>query len=99
MADPNRTEDICYELTLTNREVWFLFRNMVKDWFGRFDVPAYYNEFIRALLNDDIRRMNTFMNRVALGTFSSFDWGNKPSGKAHPERVYHGFVLGIICLF
>ena len=96
MADPDRTEDICYELTLTNREVWFLFRDMVRDWFGRFDVPAYYNEFIRALLNDDVRRMNTFMNKVALETFSSFDAGNKPSEKTHPERFYHGFVLGMI---
>lgn len=46
MADSDRTEDICYELTLTNREVWFLFWNMVRDWFGRFDVPAYYNYMV-----------------------------------------------------
>ena len=27
--------------------------------------------------------------------FSSFDTGNKPSG-SHPERFYHGFVLGLM---
>ncbi len=93
---PGRTEDTRYILTLTNKEVWFLFRNMVKDWFGRYQVPTYYNEFIKALLKDDVRRMNTFMNRVALETFSFFDTGNKPSEKTQPERFYHGFVLGMI---
>lgn len=59
-------------------------------------MPTYYNEFIKALLKDDVRRMNTFMNRVALETFSFFDTGNKPSEKTQPERFYHGFVLGMI---
>lgn len=92
----DRTDDAKYVLTLTNREVWFMFQKMVKDWFGKDDVSAYYNEFIHALLNDDVRRMNTFMNKVALNTFSYFDTGSKPSGETHPERFYHGFVLGMI---
>jgi len=40
--------------------------------------------------------MTTFMNKVALQTFSSFDSGNKPSDQTEPERFYHGFVLGMI---
>lgn len=92
----DRTGDVAYTLTLTNREVWFMFRRMVKDWFGKNDVSAYYNEFINALLHDNVRRMNTFMNKVALNTFSYFDTGNKPSEETHPERFYHGFVLGMI---
>ena len=40
--------------------------------------------------------MNTFMNKVALNTFSSFDTGNRPSEETEPERFYHGFVLGMI---
>ncbi|EOS30323.1 MAG: ATP-binding protein [Lachnospiraceae bacterium] len=92
----DRTEYAKYTLALTNREVWFMLRNMVKDWFGKDDVPVYYNEFINALLHDNVRRMNTFMNKVALHTFSYFDTGNKPSEETHPERFYHGFVLGMI---
>lgn len=53
------------------------------------------NEY-RALLTDNIKKMNTFMNKVALQTFSSFDSGNKPSDQTEPERFYHGFVLGMI---
>ncbi len=50
---------------------------------------------IKALLKGDIKAMNTFMNRVALSTFSYFDTGKEPSF-AEPERFYHGFVLGLM---
>jgi len=84
-----------YTLTLTNMEVAIMFEDMVKGWFGG-STEIYYNEFIKALLNDNVRKMNTFMNKVALNTFSSFDSGNKPSEQAEPERFYHGFVLGMV---
>ncbi|MDE7477141.1 MAG: ATP-binding protein [Lachnospiraceae bacterium] len=87
--------DIWYTLALTNLEVRRMFRKMVKDWFDG-NTEVYYNEFIRALLNDNVRKMNTFMNKIARDTFSFFDSGNKPSEKAQPERFYHGFVLGMV---
>ena len=82
-----------YELTLTNYEVERMFHKMVRGWFQ--NASADYNDFIKALLQDDIDAMNAYMNRVALGTFSYFDTGNNPSG-VEPERFYHGFVLGLI---
>ncbi len=84
-----------YTLTLTNMEVESIFENMVKGWFGG-STETYYNEFINALLHDNVRKMNTFMNKVALNTFSSFDSGNKPSEQTKPECFYHGFVLGMV---
>lgn len=87
--------DMWYTLTLTNLEVRKMFRKMVKGWFEN-DAEIYYNEFINAMLNDNVKKMNTFMNKVALNTFSSFDSGNKPSEQAEPERFYHGFVLGMV---
>ena len=87
--------DVWYTLTITNLETKRMFRKMIKDWFKN-DTEVYYNEFIKALLNDNVKKMNTFMNKVALNTFSSFDSGNKPSDQTEPERFYHGFVLGMI---
>ncbi|MEZ3445774.1 MAG: ATP-binding protein [Lachnospiraceae bacterium] len=84
-----------YTLAFTNMESESIFENMVKGWFGG-NTETYYNEFINALLNDNVRKMNTFMNKVALNTFSSFDGGNKPSDQTEPERFYHGFVLGMV---
>ncbi|MCI9023410.1 MAG: AAA family ATPase [Dorea sp.] len=82
-----------YELVLTNYEVTLMFERMVEDWFMEF-TPAY-NNFIKALLTDDKKAMNAYMNQVALATFSYFDTGKHPSEKSEPERFYHGFILGL----
>ena len=82
-----------YELVLTNYEVTLMFERMIEDWFMEF-TPAY-NNFIKALLTDDKKAMNAYMNQVALATFSYFDTGKSPSEEA-PERFYHGFVLGLM---
>ena len=82
-----------YELALTNLETRIMFVNMVRGWFDRVSVD--YHGFIKALLDDDIRTMNIYMNRVSSEMFSSFDTGEKPSER-QPERFYHGFVLGLM---
>ena len=83
-----------YELALTNLEVRVMFEHMVHGWFA--DCDSGYNEFVRALLADDTKAMNIYMNRVALNTFSFFDSGKAPSAETEPERFYHGFVLGLM---
>ncbi len=82
-----------YELALTNKEVQIMFQRMIRKWFT--GTGTTYNGFIRALLQDDVKSMNAYMNRVALATFSYFDGGRNPSMESQPERFYHGFVLGL----
>ena len=82
-----------YTLALTNKEVYLMFENMIQDWFTESD--GSYNDFINALLMNDVEAMNEYMNRVALTTFSYFDTG-KTSSDEEPERFYHGFVLGLM---
>ena len=82
-----------YELELTNFEVGAMFRQMIRKWFSR--SAGGYNDFVKALLLDDVRGMNVYMNEVAMATFSYFDTGNKLS-REKPERFYHGFVLGLM---
>ena len=67
---------------------------MIKGWFRNPD--AHYNDFIKALLLDDKKAMNRYMNEIALNTFSYFDTGNRLSKRMEPERFYHGFVLGLM---
>lgn len=83
-----------YELEITNLEVMIMFRRLVRDWFA--SSASNYNDFIKAMLQDDIKAMNVYMNRVSITTFSFFDTGKKPSAESEPERFYHGFVLGLI---
>ena len=82
-----------YELELTNFEVRVMFRRMVSGWFD----PALsdYNDFIRALLIDDVKAMNLYMNKVTAEMFSYFDTGRNSSTEK-PEHFYHGFVLGLM---
>lgn len=89
-----QTGRMLYRLTLTNKEVRIMFEAMIHDWFSDYD--SGYNDFIKALLQDDIKAMNVYMNRVALATFSFFDSGKKTSAENEPERFFHGFVLGLI---
>ncbi len=87
--------DTWYTMTITNLEVKRMFRKMVKNWFGgNSEMP--YNNFIKALLINDIDGMNEFMNRIALHSFSSFDIAKSVSDDDAPERFYHGFVLGLM---
>ncbi len=82
-----------YELELTNFEVKTMFRGMIQRWFG--SVKSDYNDFIKALLLDDLEAMNVYMNRVTTEMFSYFDTGRRSSVE-EPERFYHGFVLGLM---
>lgn len=75
-----------YELALTNKEVQIMFRKMIRKWFS--SMGTGYNGFIRALLQDDVKSMNSYMNRVALATFSYFDSGKNPSMETQPERFH-----------
>lgn len=86
--------DQVYELSVTNFEVLVMLKKLVRSWFA--PSASNYNEFIKALLQDDIKAMNLYMNRIAVSVFNFFDTGKKPSETTEPERFYHGFVLGLI---
>lgn len=73
-----------YELEITNFETMIMFRGMVRGWFS--SPASSYNDFIEALLKDDLKAMNTYMNRISKVMFSYFDSGSRPSGESEPER-------------
>jgi hypothetical protein len=84
-----------YTLTLPNLEVERMVNELVGGWF-KTDNTEYYNDFIKALLMDDVESMNEFMNDIALNSFSSFDVSKNAAKSDTPERFYHGFVLGLM---
>lgn len=82
-----------YELSLTNKEVCVMFRNMIRGWFQK-SVFAY-NAFVKAMLHADVKSMNAYMNKVALDTISYFDTGKKPSEAVGPEKLPTGKAITI----
>ena len=85
-----RTE---YYLRLTNMEVRMMFEQLIDGWFG--GCRRVSNAFLQALLADNLKEMNLYMNKVTTEMFSYFDTGKKTSVE-EPERFYHGFVLGLM---
>lgn len=83
-----------YELRLTNTEVVLVFRKMIHGWFAVYKLS--YHDFIKAMLDDDVRNMNVYMNKITLQMVSFFDTGNHSSKESEPERFYHGLVLGLM---
>lgn len=87
-CNPDKNGRVIYELSLTDKEVQIMFERMIDGWFAEF-TPAY-NDFIKALLQDDKKAMNAYMNRIAIETFSYFDTGKNPSEEKEPERLPTG---------
>ena len=83
-----------YNLKITNLETTAMFTNLFKSWFNQ--SRTNYNQFIKALLKNDIDALNYYMNQITMATFSYFDVDGAEGGKSEPERFYHGFVLGLI---
>lgn len=82
-----------FDLKLTNMEVQIMFEQLIGSWFD--GCRRLNNAFLKALETGDVKGMNTYMNKVALQSFSYFDTGKNPS-EEEPERFYHGFVLGLM---
>lgn len=74
-----------YTLMLTNEEVRRMFYRMVKGWFSQ--ERESYDEFIKAMLADDLELMNTYMTKLCETVFSYFDTGKGRTGE-EPERFY-----------
>ena len=94
VRDRTFADDNMATLLLTNKESRIAFDNLVRTWFR--SQSANYNEFLEAMLKNDLEAMNAYMNRVALAMISYFDTGKEASEENEPERFYHGFVLGLM---
>ena len=82
-----------YTLALTNGEVARMFFAMVQDWF--METEVVYNDFIKALLQNDLEAMNEYLSKLTTTVFSYFDTGKRVTGP-EPERFYHGLILGLL---
>ncbi len=84
---------IVYELNFTNGEVTDMFYDMVRGWFRK--AKGNYNDFVKAMLTDDVEAMNAYMNDITMEIFSYFDAGTRNMRSAS-EKFYHGFAIGLM---
>ena len=79
-------EQPIYSLSITNLETRIMFEDLVGQWFTSATDESSYREFIEALHAYDIAKMNYFMNKVALHSFSYFD---------NSGAFWQGFAIGL----
>ena len=92
VVDKIRKEDeIYYEVVIPNVEVKHMYNKIIKDWASESYVSSEYNEMLKALINFDYEVFEEIFIDYVEKSLSYFD----VSGE-EPERVYHGFVLGML---
>ena len=92
VVDKIRKEDeIYYEVAIPNVEVKHMYNKIIKDWASESYVSSEYNEMLKALINFDYEVFEEIFIDYVEKSLSYFD----VSGD-EPERVYHGFVLGML---
>ena len=85
-----------YELDITNFETNLILQNKIYEWFDGLNSDDDDN-FIKALLDNNLDLMNELMSEITEGTFSYFDTNRKiKNERTEAESFYHGFVLGLL---
>ena len=81
-----------YTLTCTNNETRFLLSEIVEDWF----LPCRdsYNNFLKALLANEVKYMNMYFQQIAVETFDSFI-NFQRSARKEAEQFYYAFALAL----
>ena len=86
-----KEDEIYYEVAIPNVEVKHMYNKIIKDWASESYVSSEYNEMLKALINFDYEVFEEIFIDYVEKSLSYFD----VSGE-EPERVYHGFVLGML---
>ncbi|HQS83618.1 MAG TPA: AAA family ATPase [Alphaproteobacteria bacterium] len=84
------TEDgpLC-ALSIPNKEVSFLLKKIIKEWFSGNYGLEWYNEFLDYLLTGNIERFSQELKQLMEHTVSVHDTGRSP------EAFYHGLMVGL----
>jgi Predicted AAA-ATPase/PD-(D/E)XK nuclease superfamily len=85
------------KLAIPNEEVRLVYRDLFQQWLYRRD-PEYAKtkEFVKALFEGDAPGVQQALETILLTAISVFDKGK---AEEQPEKLYHGFVLGLLVQF
>lgn len=82
------------KLTIPNQEVKLVYRDLFKNWLTESDPEhARTKEFVKALLEKDASTAQEMLDTILLRAISHHDPGQL---KEMPEKLYHGFIVGLL---
>jgi hypothetical protein len=90
---PENVEETPRALELTNYEIRLTFDRMVQGWFA--EAGPSWNELAECLFAGDTEGATDCLADVCDACMSYFD-GVRQTAESHPERFYHGLVLGML---
>ncbi len=79
------------DLTIPNREVHYIFRNIISSWLNESFRDDRLNTLLQALISGDVELFEELFSEFVLETLSFYDVTKK-----NEEAVYHAFLLGIL---
>lgn len=83
--------ELIAEVSVPNKEVMFIYDDIVAGWFRRGSTLAGYREFIHALISNKMDVFKRNLSEYLLEAGSYFDFN-----KNTPEKVFHSFMLGLV---
>jgi len=84
-------ENLVCRLRTPNREVRYIFHNIIAGWLEESFENAKLTTMLRSLVAGDLERFSRLLNEFVITTLSFFDTKGK-----NPEAVYQAFVLGLL---
>ncbi len=80
------------KLAIPNIEISIVYRSMFKLWLYKADPSSdYTNALVKALLEGDAPTVQEMLEHILLTAMSYQD-----PGASEPEKLYHGFILGLL---
>jgi hypothetical protein len=80
------------KLAIPNEEVRIVYQDLFKRWLDLIDPYSSSTEdLVKALLSGDAATVQVNLGDILLRAMSFFD-----AGSSQPEKLYHGFVLGLL---
>ncbi len=83
--------ELIAQVSIPNREVMYVYDEMVAGWFRRDTSLASYKKFIKSLSCGDMNSFKQCLTDYIMQTSSYFDFN-----KNTPEKVFHSFMLGLV---
>ena len=78
------------KLRIPNEEVFIIYTNLVRSWLEGKGTTSGYT-LIEFLLNNDLQGFAEDFPHFFRESVSYFD-----TGQNHPEKFYHGFIIGML---
>jgi hypothetical protein len=82
--------DIVVKMSIPNKEVRALFKDIVIGWFSNVNANENLGDMLKALIKGDIETFDIMFSKTIEKTLSYFDLNGES------ERFYHAFVLGML---